>query len=54
MAAPTPDSKTAEALNVAMCTTPIGPIRTQPGITPPLPRILRDQSPEGEWKEVVA
>ena len=36
MAAPTPDSKTADALNVAMCTTPIGPIRTPPGHNTPI------------------
>ena len=56
MAAPTPDTKTAEpALNVAMCTTPTGPPRTPPGhSTPYAEDTTTDHSLQGEWKEVVS
>ena len=56
MAAPTPDTKTAEpALNVAMYTTPTGPPRTPLGhSTPYAEDTTTGHSLQGEWKEVVS
>ena len=56
MAAPTPDTKMADdAINVAMCTSSIGPTRTPLGHSTPIAEdTTTDHSPEGEWKEVVS
>ena len=56
MAAPTPDTKTVDdAINMAMCTSLIGPTRTPLWHSTPIAEdTTTDHSPEGDWKEVVS